>query len=186
MEFPSLSSFPLLEILTSEGAQRLQRLTGFRSLTALEFLSLKNASSLEGLPEINACTNLKGLDLFGTHQIQEFSWISTMLDLEKANFSSSGLTLVPDCSNLCKLEEFYLNDCPNLERFKEENAGMGESLRRISMWNCLRLTSLPQLNGSALTHLKITHTNIQDTPGVDHSSHLQRSGLCLLFCERLS
>ena len=168
-----MTAFPVLKILALQGAQKLERLSGFTSLEGLEFLSLKNAHSLQRLDGIEACTNLKGLDLSGTHHIRDFFWISIMLDLEKVNLSNSGLQVVPDCSRLYKLEDLYLKECPNLEEFRDENAGMGESLRRINLWHCSKLTALPQLTGSALTHLNITCTNIHCVSGVQHCWHLQ-------------
>ncbi|KAG0599545.1 hypothetical protein M758_12G160500 [Ceratodon purpureus] len=173
LEFPSLANFEHLEIFTLEGAFRFQKLNGFERLTALKFLSLKNAGSLQGLPGIEACTKIRGLDLSGTSSIQNFIWISSMLDLEKVNLSSTGLSVLPDCSKLYKLEELCLDNCMELEGFTGSGA-VGESLLRISMWKCSRLTSLPQLKESPdLTHLKITRTSIQDLSALKDCFHLQ-------------
>ena len=127
LEFPSLANFPRLTILTLEGAAQLKEIQGFANLTGLEHLSLKDGRELKELPGIESCTRLLSLDLSYTN-LDEFSWVSLMKDLEFIDLSGTMIRLVPECREFSKLSQLRLDDCQALEGQGSSNMGSYSSL----------------------------------------------------------
>jgi hypothetical protein len=169
-EFPALSNFVNLEVLVLVNAVLLKELHGFASLGQLKQLVLGNAKLLETLPGLETCTRLRRLSLSYT-SISEFSWISSMPDLEVVNLSGTSLRVFPDCSDLHHLKRLTLKNCQALESMG--NVGIVSALQALDVEYCRSLRTLPLLDGSALVEFSFGWTQVEDVSTLDRYVHLR-------------
>ncbi|KAG2257532.1 hypothetical protein Bca52824_076826 [Brassica carinata] len=161
-ELPDLSKARNLECLCLCDCESLVELpSSLGHLDKLVKLSMLNCKKLKSLPCDIKLKSLKTLSLDGCINIEEFPFVSDVI--EELGLRCTSVELVPNSiSRLSKLTELRLSHCKRLKNLPDTFGNL-TSLKHLTLTCCPNITVFPML-GNGVETVSLNGTLIEEVP----------------------
>ncbi|KAG2329604.1 hypothetical protein Bca52824_000784 [Brassica carinata] len=162
IEIPDLSKARSLECLCLCDCESLVELpSSLGHLDKLVKLSMLNCKKLKSLPCDIKLKSLKTLSLDGCINIEEFPFVSDVI--EELGLRCTSIELVPDSiSCLSELKELRLSHCKRLKNLPDTMGNL-TSLKHLTLTCCPNITVFPVL-GNGVETVSLNGTPIEEVP----------------------